>query len=67
MGVINLGCYLEGKVYNYDLGVGSLLERLDDIFFEFGDDFKLVYLVVEENIKVSDVLLNKVSVFKIVI
>lgn len=67
MGVINLGCYLEGKAYNYDLGVGSLLERLDDIFFEFGDDFKLVYLVVEENIKVSDVLLNKVSVFKIVI
>lgn len=67
MGVINLGCYLEGKAYNYDLGVGSLLERLDDIFFEFGDDFKLVYLVVEENIKVLDVLLNKVSVFKIVI
>lgn len=67
MGVINLGCYLEGKAYNYDLGVGSLLERLDDIFFEFGDDFKLVYLVVEENIKVSDVLLNKVLVFKIVI
>lgn len=66
MGATNPGCHLEGKAYNHDSGVGSSSERSDDTPSEPGDDLKLVHLVVEENIKVSDALLNKVSASKIV-
>lgn len=62
MGATNPACSLEGKGYNHDSGVGSSSERSDDTPSEPGDDLKLVHSVVEENIKVSDALLNKVHV-----
>ncbi|XP_022314773.2 uncharacterized protein LOC111119183 isoform X4 [Crassostrea virginica] len=66
MGATNPSCHLEGKAYNHDSGVGSSSERSDDTPSEPGDDLKMVHLVVEENIKVSDALLNKVSASKTV-